>query len=328
MDHILDIQNLTTAFKTFDEEFIAVRDISFQISRGEIVGLVGESGCGKSVTCLSVMGLLPRKNSMIKSGSIVFDGVELTALSAKEYAKLRGADIAMVFQEPMTSLNPVFTIYNQLHEAIANHNKKISKADSKAKALHLLKRVGIPGAEHVLKQYPHQLSGGMRQRVMIAMALANEPKFLIADEPTTALDVTIQAQILDMLKRLAAEEGLTVLLVTHDLGVVAEMCDRVCVMYGGRFVEDASRNEFYKHPRHPYSQGLLDCIPEIGMSGKTLSSIPGNAISPAEEQPGCSFAQRCSVAMEKCFHALPPLYSLGQDHYCRCWLVEEEGEQL
>ena len=325
MEPLLKIDHLTTVFRTFEGEIRAVNDVSMEVQRGEILGLVGESGCGKSVTSLSVMGLLPRKNAKIKSGSIQFDGRELTKLSNREYNQLRGEELSMIFQEPMTSLNPVFTIENQLREVLKNHHKSMSKEECRTRILEILNKVGIPGAEHVMRQYPHQLSGGMRQRVMISMALANHSKLLIADEPTTALDVTIQAQILQLLKKLAVEEGMTIILITHDLSVVAEICDRVVVMYCGRFVEEASRDVFFKDPQHPYSQGLLNCIPVIGMGDKVLPYIPGNVMHPADDVGGCSFAPRCPYATEECRGEVPPMVDLGNGHRGRCFRLREKA---
>ncbi len=326
MENLLNVEHLTTVFRTYDGEVTAVNDVSFHVKKGEILGLVGESGCGKSVTSLSIMGLLPRKNSKIKSGSIVFDGKELTTLHRKGYDELRGNSLAMIFQEPMTSLNPVFTIENQLREVIRNHDRSISKQECRKRILEVLNKVGIPGAENVMKQYPHQLSGGMRQRIMISMALINHSKLLIADEPTTALDVTIQAQILQLLKMLAKEEEMSIILITHDLSVVAEVCDRVQVMYCGRFVEAASREEFFHNPQHPYSKGLLKCIPEIGMSDSELYHIPGNVMHPADDKGGCSFAPRCSQASEHCFGEVAPMREISPGHFVRCWLYDDEKE--
>ncbi|MDO4312125.1 MAG: ABC transporter ATP-binding protein [Eubacteriales bacterium] len=326
MDNLLNVEHLTTVFRTYDGEVTAVNDVSFHVKKGEILGLVGESGCGKSVTSLSVMGLLPKKNSKIKAGSIVFDGKELTSLSRKEYDDIRGNSLAMIFQEPMTSLNPVFTIENQLREVIRNHDKSVSKQECRKRILEVLNRVGIPGAENVMKQYPHQLSGGMRQRVMISMALINHSKLLIADEPTTALDVTIQAQILQLLKSLAKEEEMSIILITHDLSVVAEVCDRVQVMYCGRFVESASREEFFHNPKHPYSRGLLKCIPYIGMSDQKLHHIPGNVMHPADDKGGCSFASRCEDATERCGKELAPMKEIADGHCVRCWLYDRDEE--
>ena len=322
MEYLLNVEHLTTAFRTYDGEVVAVNDVSLKVKKGEILGLVGESGCGKSVTSLSIMGLLPRKNSRIKSGKILFEGQDLAKLNQKGYSKLRGSDLAMIFQEPMTSLNPVFTIENQLREVIRNHDKSVSKEECRKRILEILNKVGIPGAENVMKQYPHQLSGGMRQRVMISMALANNSKLLIADEPTTALDVTIQAQILKLLKKLAKEEGLTIILITHDLSVVAEVCDRVAVMYCGRFVEKAPREEFFKAPQHPYSKGLLHCIPDIGMGDQVLPHIPGNVMHPADDRGGCAFAPRCEHATERCHGKFSPMFRLSDEHVARCWLFE------
>lgn len=322
MENLLNVEHLTTVFRTYEGEVTAVNDVSFYVKKGEILGLVGESGCGKSVTSLSVMGLLPRKNSRIKSGSIVFDGKELTTMSRKGYDELRGNSLAMIFQEPMTSLNPVFTIENQLREVIRNHDRSAGRQECRNRILEVLNKVGIPGAENVMKQYPHQLSGGMRQRIMISMALLNHSKLLIADEPTTALDVTIQAQILQLLKKLAKEEEMSIILITHDLSVVAEVCDRVQVMYCGRFVETASREEFFERPMHPYSKGLLKCIPYIGMSDQELYHIPGNVMHPADDEGGCSFAPRCPEAGEKCRAAVAPMKEAAPGHYVRCFRCE------
>lgn len=322
MDYLLNVEHLTTSFNTYDGKVTAVNDVTLRVKKGEILGLVGESGCGKSVTSLSIMGLLPRKNSMIESGTIFFEDKDLAKLSQKEYSKLRGNDLAMIFQEPMTSLNPVFTIENQLREVMQNHDKSLKKADCRARIIEILSKVGIPGPENVMKQYPHQLSGGMRQRVMISMALANQSKLLIADEPTTALDVTIQAQILQLLKKLAKDEGLTIILITHDLSVVAEVCDRVAVMYCGRFVEKATRDDFFKNPQHPYSEGLLECIPYIGMGDVILPHIPGNVMHPADDHGGCTFAPRCKYASDRCHEKVPPMYDIGEEHCGRCWKFE------
>ncbi|EOS78743.1 oligopeptide/dipeptide ABC transporter, ATP-binding protein domain [Dorea sp. 5-2] len=319
MENLLNVEHLTTVFRTYEGEVTAVNDVSFYVKKGEILGLVGESGCGKSVTSLSVMGLLPRKNSRIRSGSIVFDGQELTTLPRKAYDELRGNALAMIFQEPMTSLNPVFTIENQLREVIRNHDRSVSRQECRNRIQEVLNKVGIPGAENVMKQYPHQLSGGMRQRVMISMALINHSKLLIADEPTTALDVTIQAQILQLLKKLAKEEEMSIILITHDLSVVAEVCDRVQVMYCGRFVETASREAFFESPMHPYSKGLLKCIPYIGMSDQELYHIPGNVMHPADDEGGCSFAPRCPDADERCRASVAPMTEAAQGHYVRCF---------
>lgn len=324
MENLLNVEHLTTAFRTYDGEVTAVNDVSFHVKKGEILGLVGESGCGKSVTSLSIMGLLPRKNSRIKSGSIVFDGKEMTTLPRKGYDAIRGNTLSMIFQEPMTSLNPVYTIENQLREVIRNHDRSVSKEECRKRILEVLNKVGIPGAENVMKQYPHQLSGGMRQRVMISMALINHSKLLIADEPTTALDVTIQAQILQLLKKLASEEEMSIILITHDLSVVAEVCDRIQVMYCGRFVETASRDAFFQHPLHPYSEGLLKCIPFIGMSDQELYHIPGNVMHPADDKGGCSFAPRCPYASERCAAQVPPMREAEEGHFVRCWKFADE----
>ena len=328
MDYLLKVKHLTTTFRTYEGKVTAVNDVSLNVRPGDVLGLVGESGCGKSVTSLSIMGLLPRKNSKIETGSILIGDTELTKLSQRGYSRIRGKDIAMIFQEPMTSLNPVFTIENQIREVLQNHDKSLTKKVCHERIISVLKKVGIPGPENVMKQYPHQLSGGMRQRIMISMALVNRSKLLIADEPTTALDVTIQAQILQLLRKLADEEGLTIILITHDLSVVAEVCDRVAVMYCGRFVEKATHDEFFNNPQHPYSKGLLECIPVIGMGDKVLPYIPGNVMHPSDDRGGCSFAPRCKHATAKCSANVPPMYKLNDEHDTRCWLFEGMDESL
>jgi peptide/nickel transport system ATP-binding protein len=323
MEPLLKVEGLTIDFKTEKGQFSVVNDVSFEIHDGEIIGLVGESGCGKSVTSLSIMGLLPRKISGISNGKILYKGKDLTKATSKELRKLRGKEISMIFQEPMTSLNPVFTIGDQIGQVIKNHTN-LSKKEIKERSIELLTRVGIPRDSSIINEYPHQLSGGMRQRVMIAMAIACNPKLLIADEPTTALDVTIQAQILELLKNLAKEKNMSVIFITHDLGVVAEMCDRVIVMYSSQIVEQADVREFFKNPKHPYSKGLLSSIPKIGMGDEPLSYIQGNVPHPSEVPKGCRFQSRCPAAFDKCIEDSPSLFNVGENHLSRCWLHQEE----
>jgi oligopeptide/dipeptide ABC transporter ATP-binding protein len=293
-----------------------LEDVSFAIAPGETLGLVGESGCGKSVTALSIMRLLPEPPARIASGRIVFDGTDLLDLDAERLRAIRGDRIAMIFQEPMTSLNPVFTIGDQIGESLIVH-RGASRAAARAEAARLLDLVGIPAAASRLDRYPHELSGGQRQRAMIAIALACKPRLLIADEPTTALDVTVQAQILDLIARLRRELGMAVLLITHDLGVVAEFCDRVAVMYAGRIVEEAPAAALFAAPGHRYTEALLRSMPAANAPGRELPSIPGSVPPPAARGAGCAFAPRCGFVAPRCRAALPPLGA--PPHRLRCW---------
>ncbi|TCS83075.1 ABC transporter ATP-binding protein [Tepidibacillus fermentans] len=320
---LLEVKQLKTYFYTEDGVFSAVNDVSFVLKPGETLGIVGESGSGKSVTSLSIMGLIPKGNGKVE-GSITYQGKEIINLPEKEMRKLRGNEIAMIFQEPMTSLNPVFTIGNQMIESIRLHTS-LSKREAKDKAIEMLKLVGIPRAEEIMNEYPHQLSGGMRQRVMIAMAMSCTPSILIADEPTTALDVTIQAQILDLMRKLKQDYHTSILLITHDLGVVAEMCDRVIVMYAGKVVEEADVRTIFYEPKHPYTKGLIRSTPQLKGSKQRLYSIPGNVPSIKEMPSGCSFAPRCEYATELCHQKAPELITVGQNHKSRCWLNVETG---
>lgn len=322
-DTLLKIENLKIRFKSGKETVQPIRGVNFSIKRGETLGVVGESGSGKSVTALSVMGLLPEGTSEIIEGSITFDGKDLTKLTEKQFQKIRGNDISMIFQEPMTSLNPVFTIGEQLSEPLIQH-KKMSKKEIHDAIINVLKQVGIPRAEQIIHEYPHQLSGGMRQRVMISMALLCEPKLMIADEPTTALDVTIQAQILDLMKQIKHEHDMGLILITHDLGVVAEMCDRVVVMYAGEVVEMAEVTELFDQPLHPYTQGLIKSLPAKNKRKDRLYSIKGQVPKPNEIPKGCVFANRCPHAFDKCFAEAPPEFKIGS-HLSKCWLQDPEG---
>ncbi len=319
---VLDIINLETTFFTDDGAVPAVDHISFTMYEGEILGIVGESGSGKSVTSLSIMRLIPSPPGKITDGQILFEDRDIVMLTDKEMRRVRGKDIAMIFQEPMTSLNPLFTIGNQLIEAIRIHHKKWSRQQMKARAIEILTLVGLPRAESLLKDYPHQLSGGMRQRVMIAMALVCNPKVLIADEPTTALDVTIQAQILQLMKNLNEQLNTAVLLITHDLGVVAETCERVIVMYAGQIVEEASVQDLFHRPAHPYTQGLLQSVPDMRFKKDALYSIPGNVPKPGTIEVGCRFADRCQFVMSRCTEETPKLYLSKEGQKARCFLVE------
>ncbi|NRF94409.1 ABC transporter ATP-binding protein [Paenibacillus frigoriresistens] len=322
MAPLLNITELSISFKQSQKKVTIVDRINISLEAGKTLGVVGESGCGKSVTSLSVMRLLG-KNAEI-SGKIRFQDTDLLSLTEKEMQKIRGNDIAMIFQEPMTSLNPLYKIGRQISEPLTKH-RALSKQEAKEKAIELLKEVGIPRAAEIFSEYPHQLSGGMRQRVMIAMAMACNPKVLIADEPTTALDVTIQAQILELMKKVKREHGTAILLITHDMGVVAEMCDRVIVMYAGQIVEEADVKSLFREPKHPYTIGLMNSIPELNADKDRLESIPGSVPSAQEMPKGCRFAPRCSKAMDIC-REVPHLLAVTDSHKCRCWLYADARE--
>jgi len=319
---LLRVENLKTHFHTRDGIVRAVDGVSFEVGAGETLAIVGESGCGKSVTSMSILRLLPMPPARIADGRIEFDGRNLLELSEPEMRKVRGNAISMIFQEPMTSLNPVLTIGRQIAEALVLH-RGMSQKEATARAIEMLRKVHIPEAERRITQYPHELSGGMRQRVMIAMALACGPRLLIADEPTTALDVTIQAQILELMRELHRETGAAIILITHDLGVVAEMAQRVVVMYAGRKVEEAPIEELFANPRHPYTRGLLGSMPHLGDSvnetGKRLVEIPGMVPSLKDPAPGCLFAPRCPNVIDRCTRDAPPLERHGAGHWAACW---------
>ncbi|RQW18996.1 ABC transporter ATP-binding protein [Bacillus sp. C1-1] len=321
-DVLLSVENLQTHFFTENGAVPSVNGVSFSIKHGETVAIVGESGCGKSVTSLSIMGLVSSPGKIV-GGSVRFNGQDLIGISDKQYRKLRGNDLSMIFQEPLTSLNPLFTIGNQLAEVILLH-QNVSKEQAKEKGIDMLKKVGIPRAEKVYRSFPHSLSGGMRQRVMIAIALACSPKLLIADEPTTALDVTIQAQILGLMRDLVQENDTAIMLITHDLGVVAEMADTVIVMYAGQVVEEADVFTLFEKPAHPYTQGLLASTPKINELEETLTSIEGTVPTPESMPTGCRFSPRCPHAMERCITEAPPLFSTEADQHVRCWLFSKE----
>jgi len=316
MAHLLEVSNLHVEFATPEGRVPAVRGVSFKVDRGETLAIVGESGSGKSVTSMAVLGLIARPGR-IAEGRISLEGRNLRTLSGRELRRRRGKEMSVIFQEPMTSLNPVFTIGYQIAEVIRAH-EKASRAETRRRVLDMLERVGIANAGKVASSFPHQLSGGMRQRVMIAMALACKPKLLIADEPTTALDVTIQAQILALIKRLSKEENMGVVLITHDLGVVAEMADRVAVMYAGQIVETTDVRTLFRNPRHPYTQGLLRSLPKIHEDGDRLVPIPGTVPNPLEWPKGCAFASRCAWAAEQCLSGAPELEPAAEHHHVRC----------
>ena len=318
MGKLLEVKNLSTSFFTKYGEVKAVNNVSFDLDEGEVLAIVGESGSGKSVTSFSIMQLIA-KGGKVVNGEILFGGRDLTKLTDKEMTKVRGKEISMIFQDPMTCLNPVFTIGNQMEEVLKLHFKELGKAERKARCLEMLNKVGIPNPEERLKQYPHELSGGMRQRVMIAISLLCNPKLLIADEPTTALDVTIQAQIIDLLKELKEEYNTAIILITHDLGVVANIADKVNVMYSGEIVETADiRNLFYQ-PAHPYTWGLLKALPRLDMKENELQPIPGSTPDLLLEMTHCPFFDRCEYAMECCRAAKPDYYEIGKGHTAKCW---------
>jgi oligopeptide/dipeptide ABC transporter ATP-binding protein len=329
MPHLLEINDLQTQFPTRAGLVKSVNGVSFYIDEGELLGLVGESGCGKSITALSIMRLIAEPGR-IAGGSIKFKGEELTKLSDERMRAIRGNDIAMIFQDPMTSLNPVYTVGEQIAEALRLH-RKLDKKQAWNAAIEAMKEVSIPAPERRVNDYPHQLSGGMRQRVMIAMALACDPELLIADEPTTALDVTIQAQILELLDDLRKTRKLAILLITHDLGVVAETADRVCVMYTGKIVEESGVDEIFEKPKHPYTQGLLKSVPKLSVGEiakeARLQTIEGTVPNPTNLPDGCHFAPRCAYRMERCVHGEIPLYSLPNNVKVRCVLYDEEEQQ-
>jgi peptide/nickel transport system ATP-binding protein/oligopeptide transport system ATP-binding protein len=319
---LLSVTNLTTAFATSRGEIAAVDDVSFSLDEGEILGIVGESGSGKSVTALTIMGLLPYPAARIAAGEVRFAGAALTGLSDARMQRIRGPGIAMVFQEPMTSLNPVFTIGEQVIETIRAH-ERLSRRAVYVRALEMLEKVGIPSAARRMGDYPHQLSGGQRQRVMLAIALACRPRLLIADEPTTALDVTIQAQILDLLMDLRDELGMAIIIITHNMGVVAETADRVLVMYAGRIVEAAPVARLFDRPLHPYTRGLLECVPSLDHDRERLVAIEGTLPDPARRPAGCRYAPRCRHALAACSAAVPPLAAFEPTHAAACIRVAE-----
>jgi len=322
MGELLSIKNLKTYFYTEDGVVKAVDDVSLSIREGETLGVVGESGCGKSITAMSILKLIPNPPGKIVDGEIIFEGKDLTKATDAEIRKIRGNKISVIFQEPMTSLNPVFTIGDQIIEAIVLH-QNMNKEQARERAIEMLKLVGIPRADEVVDAYPHELSGGMRQRAMIAMAMACNPKLLIADEPTTALDVTIQAQILDLMRELKNKTNTSIMLITHDLGVVAEMADHVVVMYAGKIVEEADVYEIFKNPMHPYTIGLLESKPILNQDKERLNSIPGQVPNPLNMPEGCYFHPRCSKAMDICRKEQPTLCTVKDGHKVACHLYRE-----
>ena len=324
-NNVLEIRGLNSYFFTEKGVAPAVDGLDLDIPKGKIIGLVGESGCGKSMTAKSIMGLL-KYPGRVAGGSIRFEDQDLTRLSDKELRKICGNDISMIFQEPMTSLNPVLKVGRQVRETLLVHNPTMSKAEAKQRVVEMFQRVGIPEAEKRYDCYPHELSGGLRQRVMIAMAMVCKPKLLIADEPTTALDVTIEAQILRLMKELRDETGMSVLIITHNMGVVAEICDYVYVMYAGKIMEQAETFELFDHTMHPYTKGLLDSIPRIGQNAERLHTIPGVVPNLLHLSQGCPFSNRCEYATDQCRTEIAQLHPVAPDHQVRCFRCEEEHQ--
>ncbi|MCC3355608.1 ABC transporter ATP-binding protein [Bacillus sp. REN16] len=324
MATLLEVKNLKTYFYKKKTVIPAVDGVDLKINKGETLAIVGESGSGKSITSLSIMKLVPSPPGKIVDGEIILDGRNLVELSEAEMCKVRGNDVSMIFQEPMTSLNPVLTVGEQIIEVLMYH-QKLSKAEATKKAIEMLELVGFSRAADLINDYPHRLSGGMRQRVMIAIAMSCNPKLLIADEPTTALDVTIQAQILDLMKDLSRKFDTSILLITHDLGVVSEVADNIVVMYGGQVVEQSPVDDLFDEPLHPYTVGLMNSIPAIEGEIERLQSIEGNVPSPENMPTGCRFAPRCSKAFDRCFAEAPQLKQMGKDRAVRCFLYDDEG---
>ncbi len=322
-DIILSVENLTVDFYTYEGTMHVLDDVNFQIKRGEIFGLVGESGCGKSVTSRLMMGIVA-SNAVIRSGRIIFDGRDMLKMDEEELRRVRGKEISMIFQNPIGSLNPVFKVKDQMANVIMTH-QGVDKETAIEKSRKLLELVKMPDPDRVLNSYPFELSGGMAQRVMIAIAISSKPKLLIADEPTTALDVTIQAQILKLIKDLQEKLGMSVLFITHDLGVVAQLCDRIGVMYAGNIVAYGSTYSILKNPKHPYTQGLINAIPRPEYKGKPLPSIPGTVPNYLDPPKGCRFHPRCRFALDRCRREKPPMFKVGADHNVACWLYSQGG---
>ncbi len=324
---MLEVQDLHVTFKTYGGEVHAVRGVTFDLYEGETLAIVGESGCGKSVTSNAIMGLIPQPPGKISNGRIFFKGKDLTKLNKNALRKVQGVDISMIFQDPMTALNPTLTVGEQLTDGLRTH-KSISKIEANKKAIEILNLVGIPNPEERLKQYPHQFSGGMRQRIVIAIALICEPLLLIADEPTTALDVTIQAQILELFEEIQEKTGVSIILITHDLGVVAKIADRIAVMYAGKIIEIGMKREIFYNPKHPYTKGLLNSVPRLDLLEEELEPIEGTPPDLFAPPKGCAFAARCPFAMEVCDYVQPETSYLTTSHYTDCWLQDERAKGL
>lgn len=327
MEKIVEVKNLELSFHTFAGEVKAIQGVNFEVYKGETLAIVGESGSGKSVTTKSIMRLLPKSSTEYKNGEILFGGRDLLKISEKEMQKVRGKDISMIFQDPMTSLNPTMTIGNQIMEPLLKH-QKLSKTEARKKSIELLTLVGMPKPEMRMKQYPHQFSGGQRQRIVIAVALACNPKLLIADEPTTALDVTIQAQILELMKDLQKKIDTSIIFITHDLGVVANVADRVAVMYGGRIVEVGTVDEVFYNPQHPYTWGLLSSMPSLDTVDEKLYAIPGTPPDLLDPPKGDAFALRSEYAMKIDLDQVPPLFKVSETHYAATWLLHPDAPQV
>ncbi|WOV87671.1 ABC transporter ATP-binding protein [Sporosarcina oncorhynchi] len=327
MKKILDVKDLSVSFETYGADVQAVRGISFELNEGETLAIVGESGSGKSVTAHSIMRIVPMPPGKFVGGSILFKGEDLTKKSETQMQNIRGKEISMIFQDPMTSLNPTMTVGNQIAESLIKH-QKMTKKEAQKRGVELLRLVGIPNAETRIKQYPHQYSGGMRQRAMIAIALACNPKVLIADEPTTALDVTIQAQILELMRELQEKIGTAIILITHDLGVVASVASRVAVMYGGKIVETGNIDEIFYNPKHPYTWGLLGSMPKLNSKTEELLAIPGSPPNLANPPKGCPFVTRCPYAMKVCKENMPEYTRLSSTQQTACWLLDERAPKV
>lgn len=324
MQRVLDIKDLYVSFDTYAGEVQAVRGVTYHVDEGEVLAVVGESGCGKSVTAQTIMKLNPMPPARIKSGELKLGDIDIVATSEEDMQKIRGKEVSMIFQDPMTCLNPTMKVGKQIVEAI-KHHQNLSKEEAEAKAIEMLKKVQIPNPEERAKQYPHEFSGGMRQRAMIAMALSCNPKLLIADEPTTALDVTIQAQIIDLLSDIRKDLGTAIILITHDLGVVASLADRIAVMYAGKVVETGSAKDIFYNPSHPYTEALLSSLPKHDTNKEdTLTSIPGTPPDLLNPPVGCAFASRCSKCMKICKHKQPPVFTVGEGHESSCWLLHKD----
>ncbi|GLO67653.1 ABC transporter ATP-binding protein [Oceanobacillus kimchii] len=327
MEKILEVKDLHVTFTTYGGSVQAVRGVNFYLNKGETLAIVGESGCGKSVTSNAIMRLIPNPPGKITKGNIYFKGKDLIQFREKQMRSIRGVDISMIFQDPMTALNPTLTIGTQLMEGLKEH-KGISGKEAKAKAIEMMELVGIPSPEERLKQYPHQFSGGMRQRIVIAIALICEPDLLIADEPTTALDVTIQAQILELFEKIQEKMGVSIILITHDLGVVAKIADRIAVMYAGKIIESGTKREIFYQPQHPYTKGLLNSVPRLDIKEDQLTPIDGTPPDLFSPPQGCPFAARCPFAMEVCDKVYPVQTELTPSHNVDCWLQDERAQQL
>jgi len=324
VSRVLDIKDLYVSFDTYAGEVQAVRGVTYHVDEGEVLAVVGESGCGKSVTAQTIMKLNPMPPARIKSGELVLDGIDIINTSEEDMQKIRGKEVSMIFQDPMTCLNPTMPVGKQIVEAI-KHHQKLDKKEAQKRAIEMLKKVQIPNAEERAKQYPHEFSGGMRQRAMIAMALSCNPKLLIADEPTTALDVTIQAQIIDLLADIRRDLGTAIILITHDLGVVASLADRISVMYAGKIVESGYSTDIFNNPSHPYTKALLNSLPKHDTNKEDkLSSIPGTPPDLVNPPVGCGFASRCEKCMKICQKKQPPVFDLGNGHTSACWLLHKD----